>query len=240
MQLKILGSSSHGNCYLLIGDSETLIIEAGIPFSEVQKELNFKIDNIVGVLVTHHHGDHSKYVSQFQKSGINSYMTFETKNRLSLESHRTIEINSFEQFSVGEYKVLAYPTQHDCNGSVGFYIYHKEIGFLLFATDTYYLKYKFANLNHILIECNYSLEILNKNVENGKINKYLAKRIKKSHFELNNVKQCLLENNIDNVKNIILIHLSDKNSNAELFRQEIENATFKNTYIAEKGLKLNL
>lgn len=55
MILKCLGSSSKGNCYLLIGDSETLIIEAGIKFKEVKKALDFDLSNVVGCCISHEH-----------------------------------------------------------------------------------------------------------------------------------------------------------------------------------------
>ena len=47
MKLKVLGSSSAGNCYILESDTEALIIEAGLPFMEVKKALNFNVRKIV-------------------------------------------------------------------------------------------------------------------------------------------------------------------------------------------------
>ena len=40
MKLKVLGSNSQGNCYLLEDDHECLIIEAGVPIREVKKALD--------------------------------------------------------------------------------------------------------------------------------------------------------------------------------------------------------
>ncbi len=56
MRLIVLGSSSSGNCYILENENEALILEAGIPFLEVKKKLDFNIMKIVGVLVSHSHG----------------------------------------------------------------------------------------------------------------------------------------------------------------------------------------
>lgn len=55
MKLMCLGSSSKGNSYILKGENEVLIIEAGISFKEVKQKLNFKISKIVGVCVSHAH-----------------------------------------------------------------------------------------------------------------------------------------------------------------------------------------
>ena len=37
MKLRVLGSGSSGNCYILENEAEALIIEAGVPFMEVKK-----------------------------------------------------------------------------------------------------------------------------------------------------------------------------------------------------------
>lgn len=55
MKLKVLGSGSSGNCYILENDTEALIIEAGVPFMEVKKALNFDIRKIQGVVISHEH-----------------------------------------------------------------------------------------------------------------------------------------------------------------------------------------
>ena len=46
MKLKVLGSGSSGNCYLLESDTECLILEAGLPFMEVKKALNLSLIHI--------------------------------------------------------------------------------------------------------------------------------------------------------------------------------------------------
>ena len=55
MNLICLGSSSKGNTYILDAGDEALILEAGVPFMEVKKKLNFNISKIVGVTVSHAH-----------------------------------------------------------------------------------------------------------------------------------------------------------------------------------------
>lgn len=61
----MLGSSSKGNCYLLEYKNKVLILDAGVSFKEVQKALNFNIEKVVGVLITHEHMDHLKYATDF-------------------------------------------------------------------------------------------------------------------------------------------------------------------------------
>jgi len=56
MKIKVLGSSSRGNCYLLqANNGETLIIEAGISLKDIKKGLDFNLKGVVGCLITHEH-----------------------------------------------------------------------------------------------------------------------------------------------------------------------------------------
>ena len=59
-----------------------------------------------------------------------------------------------------------------------------------------------------------------------------------NHFSLENAMKQL--KNSDDIKNIVLLHLSDSNSNAEEFKGEVQKLTGKPVYIADKGLKINL
>ena len=74
MILKVLGSSSAGNCYLLDNGKEALVIECGMPFLEVQKAVGFGIKRIVGAIITHEHGDHARHIGKLHKYCIPTYL----------------------------------------------------------------------------------------------------------------------------------------------------------------------
>jgi phosphoribosyl 1,2-cyclic phosphodiesterase len=172
--------------------------------------------------------------------GINVYASAGTIEASGLQKNHNMRVFAPGQsFTLGEWKIMPFDTQHDCKEPVGFLIYHPEIGKVLFATDTYYLKYKFSGLHHVLIECNYSEEILKKNEQY--LPKSVADRIRTSHFELQGVIEMLKANDLQNVQNIVLLHLSDGNSNAEQFKEEIQKASrIKNVFIADPGLEIEL
>ena len=98
---------------------------------------------------------------------------------------------------------------------------------VLFATDTYYIRYKFTGLTHIIVECNYSMKILNENIASGRVPKLMKKRLMRSHFSLENVKDFLKANDLSKVEEIWLLHLSDNNSDEDLFKREIQALTGK-------------
>ena len=84
------------------------------------------------------------------------------------------------------------------------------------------------------------MEILNKNIEEGLVHPVLANRLLKSHFNLENVKEFLKATDLVKVKDIVLLHLSDGNSNAAEFKEEIQRLTGKPVYIADKGLEIEM
>jgi phosphoribosyl 1,2-cyclic phosphodiesterase len=77
------------------------------------------------------------------------------------------------------------------------------------------------------------------NIAAGHIPAVMRNRILQSHFSYEHCLQALQSNDLRAVNNIVLIHLSDQNSNAEEFRREIQEATGKTVHIAGKGMTLN-
>lgn len=225
MQLRCLGSGSSGNCYLLENKTECLVLEAGIPFKEVKKALDFNISKIVGVIVSHCHEDHVKYCSEYPKAGISIFKAYEIMTP-------NIE---FGNFSIRPFKL-----EHDVE-CYGFHINHKEMGNLVFATDTYYVKYRFSNINHIMIECNYSQKIIDSRVRQGETIKGLRDRVLQSHMELETCKEFIRTNAAASLDTVTLLHLSDGNSDSMLFQKEIQGILpFATVYVADKGLTVNL
>lgn len=240
MKLKVLASGSKGNCYLLQSKNETLILECGIRYKDILKGLNFNLSNVVSAIISHEHKDHSKAITDVIKAGIDIYTSKGTALACAALEYRVKHIKSEKQFKVGGFTILPFETEHDAKEPLGFLIQHEELGKLIFITDSYYCQYNFKGLNHIMIECNYSHEILTDNLEQGLIPNSLKNRLLKSHFSLDHVKEFLSANDLSQVKDITLIHLSDGNSNSEQFKAEIERLTGKPTYIASKGLEIEM
>lgn len=230
MDIKVFGSSSKGNCYLINDGSTSLLLDAGIPFKETQKLMNFKTSSIDGVLITHSHGDHSKAVSDFIKAGIDCYMSGATAKEINASGHRVKIVRALKEFQIGSWTVLPFPLEHDVF-NLG-YLLSNGTEKILYITDTYYCKYTFAGVTHMLVECNHSYAILDQRARDGSVPPVMINRLKRSHFSLENVKEFLLANDLSQVVRIYLIHLSDGNSNAEQFQREVAETTGKITIVA--------
>lgn len=240
MNLKILGSSSKGNCYLLTNGDEILILEAGIDLKEIKKHIDFQINKVVGCLVTHEHMDHAMYIEKFVENGIDVYASKGTLKARNIGHRRTNIIERRKMFNVGGFDIIPFRTKHDCEEPLGFLIRHDDLGTLLFATDTAYLPNKFPGVNNMMIECNYSKKLLYQNVEKEKLYLGQAQRIIKTHFGFENVKKFLEANDLSQTHNIVLLHLSDRNSNAKVFSNEIFDLTHKDTYVASENMIIEM
>ena len=238
MQLKVLGSGSSGNCYLLEIENEILIIECGVTIADIKIGLEFSFAKVVGCIMTHEHMDHAKSAKDIMRNGVKLFTSRGTIRELGLDirHHRLHTIKAGEVFNVGGFKILPFKVQHDVSEPLGFIINHIETGNILFITDSYYVEDTFKNIHNIIIEANFSQEIIDKKVEDGASPDFLRNRIFKSHMSLETCKATLKANDLSKVHNIVLIHLSDSNSNATKFRKEIEALTGKKVHVADAGI----
>lgn len=233
MDIKVLASSSRANAYRISDGKTALLLEAGLPYKELQRALNFKTTELTAVLITHEHKDHSRAVADLAKAGIDCYMSAGTREALGLSGHRIHELWPRVQTQIGTWTVLPFETQHDAAEPLGYLLASGQEK-LLFATDTYYIRYKFNELTHIMVECNYAADILQENVEAERIPAALKQRLLQSHFSLANVKEFLRANDLSKVEEIHLLHLSDGNSDEARFKREIQELTGRVVMVAGK------
>lgn len=231
IEITALASGSRGNCYRITDGSTPLLLECGIPYKEIQRGLDFQVSEIAGCLISHEHQDHCKSVKDMLKAGIDCYMSQGTKEALAADGHRIKTIKAKKQLDIASWSVLPFETQHDAAEPMGFLMGTLDGDKLLYATDTYYVRYKFVGLTHIMVECNFSRDILKANVANGLVPVELKNRLLQSHFSLENVKEFLKANDLSKVKEIWLLHLSDENSDADRFKREIQELTGKMVFV---------
>lgn len=231
LEIKTFGSSSAGNSYLLKDGGSYLMLEAGIN----PKQVKIDWSKVEGVLITHEHQDHAKHAKDYLKRGaFNAHTTKGTASKLKgVADYRVTTHSYLKPFIINDWKIIAFEVEHDAAQPAGYLIQTPSGKKVLFATDTYYIKYKFKEVTHFLIEANYSLEILQKNKENKLIDYTQYKRILTSHFELNNLIQFLKASDLSKAEEILLLHLSNRNADADKFIDKIQQATGIATYVAE-------
>lgn len=239
MELKVLGSSSNGNCYILDNGKEALILEAGVRFQEVKKALGYNLRKVVGCLITHRHQDHAKYIKAYVDNGFYTLALPDVWEARGVWGSRSIAIAPKHGYKLGRFKVLPFDACHDVP-CVGYLVEHPECGRLMFLTDSCECLCLFSNLNHVLIECNYSMPKLIEAVNAGVTPKSQLYRLPNSHMELQTCKSVLSDIDLSKVFNIVLLHLSDHNSDRSGFVSEIERQTGKAVYAAAPNMTIDI
>lgn len=232
MDIKILASSSAGNAYRISDGRTSLLLDAGIPIKAIQVRCGFKVTQMDGCFVSHSHKDHSKAARDLAKLGVDIYTSKGTIEACGLSGHRIHAIKALQELTVGTFKVLPFDVQHDAPEPLGFLftsIFSGEK--LLYFTDTYYIKYKFQRLTHIMAECNYDTETLQRSVEAGYIPIELVPRLVKSHMSLEHFLDLLKANDLSKVKQIYLLHLSNNNSDEKRFKEAVQKLTGAEVYV---------
>lgn len=229
MKLKCLGSDSSGNCYLLTADNgETLLLDAGLTIMDIKHGLNWNIKCVVGAICTHAHKDHSLSVSDLEHMGIPVFKPYESLEPMEI-GFTGGQIMAFDLTTLdGKWThTNADGTECPC---YGFLITHPEMGKLLYITDTEFCKWRFADVNHILISCNYQKKYID--------DENVAKRnhVFRGHMELGTVKDFVMANKTDSLQNVILCHLSRDNAEPSECVEEVKKiAPMAHVDVAQGG-----
>lgn len=240
MKLHVLGSSSAGNGYILEGETSALIVEAGVPIREAKKALNFNISKVEGLIISHCHNDHAGRANEYAAAGINIYSTLDTLQGLDQRySYRYNQARAGAKYFINEFTIVPFAVVHDVP-CFGYLIHHKECGLTCFITDSMYSPAVFPGMNNILLETNYMEDILFDNVMSGAVAPSLADRIRHSHMSFETAVEFLSANDLSKVHNIVLLHLSNQNSNASLMQKKIKAQFGTVVRIAEGGAMLEL
>lgn len=234
MRLKCLGSSSAGNCYLLTSNSgETLILDCGIPIKDIKKGLNWNIRNVVGCIVSHVHADHSKSVKDFEAMGIPIFAPYLG--------------DSCKSMNMGEFTVKPFDlttmdgnwTHTEANGTpcpiYGFLITRKEMGRMLYITDCEVIKWKFKDIDHILLGVNYDKDMVDWS------NPAKNNHVFRGHLEIGTACDFVKANYSDRLQNVIMCHLSSENADSDSFIEKMKKVAYgTNVDVAAAGKSWDL
>lgn len=228
MQFLPIASGSKGNCYLVREEDALLLIEAGISTKAIRRGIGHLVSRLEACLVSHAHKDHSRSAAALSRCGVPIYCTQATMESLSDECLTFRRLNDMmDTFVIPPFAGVSFPTVHDSPGSLGFYVAAPSGDRLLFATDTGYIRERFSGITHLALECNWSTETLSPGTPPERL-----ERLRKYHMSLEDVLAFCAANDLSRCREIHLLHLSDDNSDADLFRRRVEAATGVQTHIA--------
>lgn len=229
MVIDVLTSSSQGNCYKVAQDDSSFLIEVGLPLQKIKKKLGYTLSKIDFALCSHIHFDHSKAAADILKNGIPLITSESTAAALKLNSHNLITFpdDNAKPIKIGSWQIVPFKLLHDvdvpCHGFLCQSLVVNETVF--YASDTKILPplsdRTAKSITHMIVEANHSKVLVQQNVLEGKLDKSLGIRIMRSHMAIETLVEWLESHRFDNLQEIVLCHLSDKNSCAETIKKTI-------------------
>lgn len=237
MKFESYFSSSKANLYCVTAaNGKRLLIECGCTWKKLEKALDYKLENVVGCLLTHEHADHSKAVENVLENSIDIYSSAGTFKALGVEHRRAIAIEELKGICIADtFYVFPFDVIHDAARPYGFVVQEQEaLESLLFVADTSHIIQRFAlEFNIIAICCNYDGEVLKQREASGDIDTEFAKRLLTSHMEKKVTLRYLKEFcNLSKCREIHLLHTSMNNIEVENVRKEFQDELSVNVYVA--------
>ena len=159
--------------------------------------------------------DHSKSLKDFETMGIQILAPYLG--------------DSCKSMNMGEFTVKPFDlttidgswTHTDANGEpcpiYGFLITHKEMGRMLYITDTNLIKWRFKSINHILLGVNYDKDLID-NEDSAKVN-----HVYRGHMSIDTACDFVKANNSKDLQNVIMCHLSKNNADKDLFIDKMKS-----------------
>lgn len=225
IDVKSIASGSHGNGYLLSDSKTKILIEAGVNIDRYHQN-GVKLSDVSGLLVSHEHTDHSKYIAEMIRRGIELYTSQGTFSACNLRGMPHHIISALHWFTLGSFEILPFDVIHDAVEPLGFYIHSvADNENVLFFTDTAHVNYTFPDVHYLMAECNYCDDILNDAVLKRRLGKNEADRIRISHTGLNDLLNFIGELDKTHLKEVWALHLSDRHSNEVTVKKAIQELT---------------
>ena len=230
MKVKILASSSSGNCGLVEIGGLKLLLDVGLSFKKLQGLLaqeGVSAAEISGVLITHEHSDHVLAAAGFAALGVPLYATRGTAAGAEVVLKKSLKWNIIPQdgvFKIGAVSVSVFGVPHDAQEPVG-YALSFEAERLVWALDMGHLpsgvQAILKSATTLVMESNYCPKLLEADTKRPFS---LKQRIKGRHGHLSNetTYEFLTQTRSPSWQQIYLVHLSKECNNPELLQSRYE------------------
>jgi phosphoribosyl 1,2-cyclic phosphodiesterase len=230
--LYMLGSGSRGNCCAVESDGVALLIDAGFSTREIElraEAAGFELDRIIGIALTHEHGDHSRGAARLSRRlGVPVLTAPGTWNRLApimdQVTHRPLGICA--RVELGPFTIDACATSHDAAEPLAIAVRDARGVSVGVAYDlgrpTTAVRYLLRDLTGIVLEANHD-EVLLRTSDYPSV---VQRRIAGSGGHLSNraAAQLLAELCHPGLATVVLAHLSYECNTAAEARAAVARA----------------
>jgi phosphoribosyl 1,2-cyclic phosphodiesterase len=244
MKFTVLGSGSTGNAVLISTEKTRVLVDAGLSAKELLRRLNEvgeSCENLDGVMITHEHGDHAGGLRVLMKhlkcpvfiSGEtkNAYFSTrkgndESQKRRDALRDKSVEIDSGNDFRIGDIDFHPFSVPHDAADNFGFVAESKGVKIATlwdFGHVTTLIKDKLRNCDAIVIESNHSKDMLTAcPLYSWDLKQRILSR--SGHLSNEDLSDWLTNDYDGSARNIVLAHLSQQTNEPHLARLMAESA----------------
>ena len=227
MRVTVLASGSGGNASLISAGGAQILVDAGVGPKKIEARMRAVLGEVVsidGLILTHPHGDHTgkaNPVARYFDCPV--WMTEATSRRLRFPHVRTRVFGFNAPFNLGAIQIEPMPLPHDApNVALVFSCAGARAGLV---TDLGHVPRKLAahlaGCQLLLLESNHDPAML----AEGPYPEFLKKRIASRLGHLSNQQAAELAARLGReLRDIVLMHLSDKNNSAALATAQMQAA----------------
>src|ERR1700687_5331873 len=246
MKLTVLGSGSTGNAVLLVANGTRVLVDAGLSSREIARRMALMGEDpnaLDGILITHEHGDHAgglrvlmkdldcpvfmsaktrdAYIGERQ-NGVSE----EPRRRADALGDRMVEIDSGQDFRIGDIDFHPFTVPHDAVDNFGFTATHngvKVATVMDFGHITTLITERLRGCAAIVIESNHSRDMLKTvDVYPWELKQRILSRL--GHLSNEDVAEWLLDGFDGQARHIVLAHLSQRANNPYLAKITADSA----------------
>lgn len=248
MKFTVLGSGSTGNAVLISTETTNVLVDAGMSAREILRRLALMgVDrhDLDGILITHEHGDHAGGLRVLLNSvdcpvyisGVTEDSFYDTRaggrngdsessKRQAALQGRTVEIESDEEFTIGDLDFEPFCVPHDAADNFGFVAKNDGVRvatLMDFGHMTDLIKERLCGCDAIIIESNHSRDMLRAcSVYTWELKQRILSRT--GHLS-NEDLSVWLQNDFDgSARYVVLAHLSQRANEPHLARITAESA----------------
>ncbi len=238
MELFSIASGSSGNCICVGNDRSHVMIDAGVSGKRIEEGMNtydYTTSDMDGILITHEHSDHIMGLGVIaRKYGLPIYATKGTVDAiLTSSSVGKIDTDLFHvieagvEFAVGDLTIMPMSISHDAADPVAYLLTDgtRRIGVVTdLGVYNEEIIRQMQGLDAVLLEANHDINML----QVGSYPYPLKQRILGEKGHLSNEASGQLLGRIlhDNMKHILLGHLSKENNYAQLAYETVRLEIF--------------
>jgi phosphoribosyl 1,2-cyclic phosphodiesterase len=223
LSITSLNSGSNGNCYYVGNEQEAVLVDVGISCREVERRmarLGLPLKKVKAIFISHEHSDHIRGVEVLaRKYQLPVYITTSTLKHggLKIEEHLARPFKTYEDISIGELCITAFPKLHDASDPHSFLISCEGIVVGVFTDIGYPCEHvvkNFKRCHAAFLETNYDETML----QEGNYPYYLKKRIqgKEGHLSNHQALDLFIKHKPSFMSHVLLSHLSKDNNTPQL------------------------